>query len=323
MYLTSGKLKGGLLMKKAMVVGASGGMGYALVMELISRGVEVVAFARGKEKLTRLFGGMERVTINPGDAENQDQLIHASKGSDIIFHAMNLPYEEWKHTLMTITGNIILAAEQNNARLAVVDNIYAYGRSGGEKLTEESEKHPHTRKGKLRLQMDQMIKQSSVPALICHFPDFYGPNATNTYIHFTLEQLLTKKKAGFVGPRNVAREFIYTKDGAKAMVELACHEEAFGHNWNIPGVAPITGNEVDQILKRQLGKDKGLYYISKSMFAVYALFAGKGMREALEMQYINSEPTILSGGKLDGLLGKRQHTSYEQGIAETIAYMRM
>ncbi|MGM0852859.1 MAG: SDR family NAD(P)-dependent oxidoreductase [Bacillota bacterium] len=309
-------------MKKAMVVGASGGMGYALVMELVSKGVEVVAFARGKEKLTRLFGSIERVTIETGDAENKDQLIHAAKGSDIIFHAMNLPYEEWKDKLRIITGNIILTAERHSARLAVVDNIYAYGRSGGEKLTEDQEKHPHTRKGKLRLEMIQMIKQSSVPALICHFPDFYGPNATNTYIHFTLEQLLKKKKAGFVGPRNVAREFIYTKDGAKALVELAYHEEAFGHKWNIPGVAPITGNEVEQILKSQLGEEKELYYISKSMFAVYALFAGKGMREALEMQYINSEPTILSGEKIDGFMGKRQHTSYEQGIAETIAFMR-
>jgi nucleoside-diphosphate-sugar epimerase len=309
-------------MKKAMVVGASGGMGYALVMELVSRGIEVVAFARGKEKLTSLFGDQELVTIHTGNAEDKEQLIHASKGSDIIFHGMNLPYEEWKNKLSTITGNIIFAAEQNNARLAVVDNIYAYGRSGGAMLTEDREKHPHTRKGKVRLEVERMIKQASVPALICHFPDFYGPNATNTYIHFTLEQLLKKKKAGFVGPKNVAREFIYTMDGAKAMVDLTSRDEAYGHNWNIPAVAPITGNEIEKILKRQLGEEKGLYSISKLMFAVFSLFAGKGMREALEMQYINSEPTILSGEKIDGFMGKRQHTSYEQGIAETIAFMR-
>ncbi|MFC7785237.1 MULTISPECIES: NAD(P)H-binding protein [unclassified Rossellomorea] len=309
-------------MKKATVVGASGGMGYALVLELVSRGLEVVAFARGKEKLSRLFGGLKAVTIETGDAENKDQLIHAAKDSDIIFHAINLPYDEWKHKLSTITGNIIFAAEQNSARLAVVDNIYAYGRSGGTMLTEDREKHPHTRKGKLRLELNHMIKQSSVPSLICHFPDFYGPNATNTYIHFTLEQILKKKKAGFVGPKDVVREFIFTKDGAKAMVDLSSQDEAYGHNWNIPSTAPITGNEVEQILKKQLGEEKGLYYISKSMFAVYSLFAGKGMREALEMQYINSEPTILSGEKIDGFMGKRQHTSYEQGIAETIAFMR-
>ena len=42
-------------MKKALVLGASGGMGYSLVKELSSRGIKVVAFARTKEKLERLF----------------------------------------------------------------------------------------------------------------------------------------------------------------------------------------------------------------------------------------------------------------------------
>ncbi|WP_029326605.1 SDR family NAD(P)-dependent oxidoreductase [Bacillus sp. m3-13] len=58
-------------MKKAMVIGASGGMGYALVMELVSRGVEVVAFARGKERLEELFGREENVTILAGDASEK------------------------------------------------------------------------------------------------------------------------------------------------------------------------------------------------------------------------------------------------------------
>ncbi|MCA1065798.1 NAD(P)H-binding protein [Rossellomorea sp. AcN35-11] len=309
-------------MKKAMVVGASGGMGYALVMELVSRGIEVAAFARGRERLGTLFDGISLVDIQAGDAENKDQLVHASRGCDIIFHAINLPYEAWKHKLLIITENILHAAERNSSRLAMVDNIYIYGRSGGDVLKEDREKHPHTRKGKLRLEINHMIHQSSVPAFICHFPDFYGPNATNTYIHYTLEQLLEKKKAGFVGPKNVAREFIYTKDGARTMVDLALRDEAYGHNWNIPAVGTTTGSELEHILKRQLGEGNSLYSISKPMFALYALFAGKSMREAVEMQYINSEPTILSGEKVKELVGDVKGTPYEQGMKETIEFMR-
>jgi nucleoside-diphosphate-sugar epimerase len=309
-------------MKKAMVVGASGGMGYALVTELVNRGVEVVAFARGKEKLSGLFGAKHLVTIQTGDAEVKEQLIDAGKGCDVIFHAMNIPYQDWKDKLASITENVILAAEKNNASLAVVDNIYSYGRSGGAKLTEDTVKHPHTRKGKLRLEMERIIKQASVPSFICHFPDFYGPNAANTYIHYTLEQILNKRKAGFVGPGNVPREFMYTMDGAKIMVELAAIPDAYGHSWNVPAVAPITGQELEKLLKKQLGAEKQLYYISKPMFTVFALFAGKAMREALEMQYINSEPTILSGVKLERFMGEMKGTPYEQGIAETIAFMK-
>ncbi len=309
-------------MKKAMVVGASGGMGYALVNELVDRGIQVVAFARGKEKLHRLFGAIDLIEIHTGDAEVKEQIIEAGKDCDVIFHAMNIPYQDWKDKLAVITQNVIMAAERNNAKLAVVDNIYAYGKSAGNKLAENTVKNPHTRKGRLRLEMENMIKTSSVPAFVCHFPDFYGPNATNTYIHYTLEQIIKKKKAGFVGPGNVSREFIYTKDGAKVMVELACRPEAYGHSWNVPAVAPISGYDLEKLLKKQLGAEKQLYFITKPMFAIFALFAGKGMREAIEMQYINSEPTILSGEKIEMLMGELKGTSYEKGIEETIAFMK-
>lgn len=309
-------------MKKAMVIGASGGMGYALVMELVSRGVEVVAFARGKERLGKLFENEEKVTILAGDAGEKKQISLAADGVDVIFHALNLPYEDWKMKLLPVTKNIIEAAEENGAKLAVVDNIYAYGKSGGSLLKEDIEKIPHTKKGKLRKEMGVMVQQANIPALICHFPDFYGPNATNTYIHFTLEQLLKKKKGGYVGPKDIEREFIFTKDGARVMVELALKDDAYGHSWNIPAVSTITGRDFEQVVRKQLGKDKQLYYINKPMFALYALVAGKGMREALEMQYINAEPTILSGEKVTRFLGEWNSTPYEKGIEETIGYMK-
>lgn len=50
-------------MKKVLVLGASSGVGYSLVKELVSRGVEVVAFARGKEKLSLLYSDKKHVTI--------------------------------------------------------------------------------------------------------------------------------------------------------------------------------------------------------------------------------------------------------------------
>lgn len=58
-------------MKKALVAGASGGMGYAIVCELVSSGVDVVAFARGKEKLDCLYKNLSKVTIFSGDVFNQ------------------------------------------------------------------------------------------------------------------------------------------------------------------------------------------------------------------------------------------------------------
>ncbi|WP_235860251.1 SDR family NAD(P)-dependent oxidoreductase [Rossellomorea aquimaris] len=99
-------------MKKAMVIGASGGMGYALVNELVNRGIQVVAFARGKEKLDKLFGTIDRIEIHSGNAEVKEHLIEAGKGCDVIFHAMNIPYQDWKDKLAVIMENVIMAAKK-------------------------------------------------------------------------------------------------------------------------------------------------------------------------------------------------------------------
>ena len=40
-----------------------------------------------------------------------------------------------------------------------------------------------------------------------------------------------------------------TPDGAKAMVQLALTDDAYGENWNIPGYSVITGEEIVSTLR--------------------------------------------------------------------------
>ncbi|CAG9620247.1 SDR family NAD(P)-dependent oxidoreductase [Sutcliffiella rhizosphaerae] len=309
-------------MKKALVIGASGGMGYALVKELVKRKFEVVAFARREEKLKELFQHLDSVKIVSGDARNIEMIIEAAAQVDIIFHALNLPYHQWENDLITITENIVQAAEQTQAKLAVVDNIYAYGSSSGRPIMEDKPKMPTTKKGRLRMEMGKVVDQAKIPAFICHFPDFYGPNADNTYMHFTLEQLLTKKRAGYIGRKEIPREFLYTYDGAQIMVDLALDVYAYGQSWNVPAIKPITGKTLEGLVKTLLGEEKRFYFITGKMFQFLGLFAGRDIREASELQYINEEATILCGDKLKKFLPKATWTSYEQGLTETIEHMK-
>ncbi|SFB13894.1 MULTISPECIES: SDR family NAD(P)-dependent oxidoreductase [unclassified Bacillus (in: firmicutes)] len=308
-------------MKKALVLGASGGMGYSIVKELSCRGISVIAFARNKERLEKLFGNDENVDIFKGDIFQVDDLKAAAQGVDVIFQSANIPYKDWESKLLSFMTNIVQTAKEYSAKLVLVDNIYAYGRSTGRKVSESTEKNPHTKKGKIRLQLENIVKSSEVEALIAHFPDFYGPNAENTILHFTLQKVVENKKASYVGNKQIPREFIYTPDGAKAIVELATNEKAYGQNWNIPGVDVISGNEIVEIIREVSGYQKSVSTISKNMIRFLGLFSAN-MREVVEMFYLNEEPVVLDGEKYESLIGSIPRTPYRKGLQETLDYMK-
>lgn len=309
-------------MKKALVLGASGGMGYAIVNELYERGIEVRAFARTRAKLEHLFGNLNNVEIFAGDAFSLMDLKAATVDTDLIFHAANIPYKEWEEKLALLMGNVLTVCKDKSLKLAVVDNIYAYGRSGGtEKINEQYPKNPHTKKGKIRLHNEKLIKDSGVQAFICHFPDFYGPNAENTILQYTLKNIAENKKAMFVGNQEIARESIFTPDGAKAIVNLAQNEAAYGQNWNIPGYGVITGKEIVGTLRELTGYQKRVSTVTRGMVKFLGLFS-RDMREIEEMFYLNEEPVILNGEKYEKLLGPVPRTSYREGLQQTLEYLK-
>lgn len=308
-------------MKKALVVGASGGMGYSVVKELSSRGISVTAFARTRDKLEKLFGNDPDVTIYAGDLFQMSDLEGAAQGVEVIFQAANIPYSEWETKLLVMMSNIIETAKKHSAKLAFVDNIYAYGRSTGKTVNESTPKNPHTKKGKIRLQVEELIQTSKVPALIAHFPDFYGPNAESSLLNYTLVNVIKNKKASYVGDQSIAREFIYTPDGARAIVELSLNEQAYGQNWNIPAHGVISGEEIIKTIRDITDYQKGVSTISKKMIQFIGLF-NRQMREAVEMYYLNEEPVVLNGEKYEKLIGPLPRTSYREGLIETVEYMK-
>ncbi len=305
------------MMEKALVLGASGGMGYSIVKELVKRKVKVVAFARSKEKLNSMFGEEHNVLIHPGDAFYLEDLEIAARDVDVIFHAINLPYGDWAEKLPMITKNIIATAKKYTLKLAIVDNIYAYGKSIDKAMDETTPKNPNTKKGKIRLEMEELIKNSGVPYIMVHFPDFYGPYAENAQLNYMLRQIAKNKKAGFIGSRAIPREHIYTPDGAKAIVELALHEGAVNQSWNVPAYDVINGEEIIKIVRGITGYEKSVFTVSKHMIRFLGLF-NKQMREFAEMQYLNEDPVVLSGEKYEQLIGPVPRTPYDEGIRKTL-----
>ncbi len=247
--------------------------------------------------------------------------MKAAEGVDVIFHAVSFPYQEWEKKHLQCLDLMLDVAKKQGAKLAFVDNIYAYGRQLNQPVTEVAKKDPHTKKGKIRLAMENRLKASGVPTLDVHFPDLYGPNAENTILYETIKNVAQNKTANYVGSPKLAREFLYTMDGAKAMVELAIRPEAYDQNWNIPATRPITGDELIAMIREITGYQKKFRIVSKDMISFLGFFSPL-MKEMVEMMYLNESPIILSGEKYEKEIGPIPRTPYQQGIQETISWIK-
>lgn len=311
-------------MGKIMVLGASGGMGLGLVEELLGRELPVVAVSHseaGMERLCTLAASKPKnlLEVVRCDANDGERLQQFARGCDIIFNSINLPFSKWDQW-PPLLEKVILAAQFAGARLVHIDNVYAYGYAQTETVDENHPKQPHTHKGKIRLQLEERLLKAhadGVPSLIVHYPDFYGATARHSMLDGTLRGLAKGKKAMFVGNTDVKREYIYIPDGAKAAVELALRDDAYGENWHVPGAGTISGREIAAIAAEITGLPGRLSPVGRGMISMVSLF-NRDMRGVVEMFYLTERPLVLNGSKYESRIGKLPRTDYRTGIAETL-----
>jgi len=313
------------MLKKAIVLGATGGTGTVIIAELLKRGIAAVAFGRSLPKLQQLahsMGNPAGLTLMTGDVFNKNDVFMAAEGVDVIFHSASIPYNEMRTKLLPMGEAVMEAANKLGVKVVAVDGIYPYGRRQNEQpIDEEYPKNPHTSKGKTKLAFEQMFfspRWDRVKGLIVRLPDYYGPTANEaSYLGSTFTAIAAGKPALYIGNMHVPREYVYLPDAAVMIVELASREEAYGQNWNIPGRSAISGKEIVRMAREASGSSKMVLPIGRIGLSILGLFVPV-MKEIVEMLYLTEEPLKLSGGKYERLVGPIPATAYELGIKETM-----
>lgn len=315
-------------MKKAIVIGATGGTGAAITEELVKRGVETIAFGRSRQKLEQLarrLGNPKHLTLSVGDAMRHEDIVAQAGGADVMFHCANVPYHEMVNKLIPLGESVMEAAERLAIKVVAIDGIYPYGRRQTELITEEHPKQPHTIKGKIRLDYERMLfskRWSHAQVMIVRLPDYYGPTANEaSYLGSTLEAIAAGKMAFFIGNMQVPREYVYLPDAAAMVTELASKDFAYGQNWNIPGGGVISGREIVRIAQSARGIAKPVIPLKKFGLSLIGMGVPV-MKEIVEMLYLTEEPLELSGEKYKRLIGPIRATPFKEGIASTVAALQ-
>ncbi|WP_375090032.1 SDR family NAD(P)-dependent oxidoreductase [Peribacillus sp. RS7] len=309
-------------MKKAIVLGATGGSGQVIVSELLSRGKEVIAFGRSESKLEQLMkehDHSQQLTYRIGDIFDYKTIVEAAEDAEVIFQCANVPYQEMALRLLSLGESVMKAADILGKKIVIVDGIYVYGHQVT-KGDENHPKQPHTKKGKIRVEFEKLIfsqKWKNAKALIVRLPDYYGATSQNSYLQPTLNGLAANKMTVFIGDLKTPREYVYLPDAAKMIVEIAEKDDSYGEDWNIPGPGLISGDEIIQIARLVTGQKKMVLPLTKNIIQILGLF-NPFMKEVVEIMYLTKERFILDGEKYENRIGSIPKTSYKEGMEETL-----
>lgn len=316
------------MLNKAVVLGATGGTGTAIVQELIRKGIPTVAFGRSAEKLDRLLESLGRpahLTSYTGDVFRVQDVVNAAQGADVMFQCASVPYHEMYTRQLPLAESVMEAAGIAATSIVFIDGIYPYGRATTPRVREDHPKQPHTKKGKVKLELERLIFDSrwgATKRLIVRLPDYYGPSANMaSYLGMTMEGIAAGRPAMFIGNMKVAREYIYLPDAAHMIVELAGREEAYGQDWNLPGAGVISGQELVRIAQAASGAAKLVLPLRRASLRLIGMF-NPVIREIVEMLYLTEEPVVLDGSKYERLIGPITATPFKHGIATTIKTMK-
>ncbi len=313
-------------MKKVLVTGADGFIGSHLTENLLEKGYDVKAFVYynsfnnwgwldtfPKEKL-------DQIEIFAGDIRDPNGVREAMKGVDEVFHLAALiaiPFsyhspDSYVDTNIKGTLNVLQAArELDTSRILVTSTSEVYGTA---QYVPIDEKHPFqgqspysaTKIGADRL-AESFYRSFNLPVSIVRPFNTFGPRqSARAVIPTIISQLLAGKDKIELGALTPTRDFNYVKDTAAGFIAIAESDKTIGEEINIATQREISIGDLAKEIIAQINSDAEIVCDEKRL-----------RPEKSEVNRLLGDNT-----KIKALTNWKQQYTFEEGIAETIAWIR-
>ena len=309
---------------RALVLGATGSFGSTMCTRLLQEGWQVNGLSRNPDtdSLTSDINWFQ------GDALHFKDVEQACVDCDVIIHAVNpAGYRDWNTLVLPMLENTLQVALRKNACVLMPGNIYNYAMDAGLEIAEDREQHPPSKKGMVRVQMEQRLKEFANQGghcIVLRCGDFFGANGKSDWFHQAIAtkginstRLLTPSHS------HVGHQWAYLPDVAETMMQLtqkraqlpnyACFHMR-GH-WD-PDGRLVTKISAD-IIQQHTGKRPRIGAFPWRAIRVLSPFH-RTSKELLEMRYLWQYPLRLDNHHLVEILGTEVHTPWHQALTETL-----
>ncbi|HVP61421.1 MAG TPA: NAD-dependent epimerase/dehydratase family protein [Myxococcaceae bacterium] len=307
------------------LVGAAGAMGQSVGQALAERGKAFRVIGRSAGALEASFGGMPRVERMTWDPEDAGSVRAALRGLDTLIYLVGVPYHQFQQHPVVMRQTLEGAIAEAIQRVVLVGTVYPYGLPRTTPVTEAHPREPHTFKGRMRKEQEDLLLEADaagkIRGTILRLPDFYGPDIDKSFLHGAFVAALQGGTANMIGPIDTPHEFIYVPDVGPVLLDLADRPEVYGRWWHLGGPGTITQREFATRVFAAVGKAPKIRVAGKATLRLMGLF-NPMMRELVEMNYLQTNPVVLDDSAIQKLLGPVKKTSYDEGIRRTLEAMR-
>ncbi len=305
------------------ILGAGGAVANALTHQLVKNNQHVKLVSRKSIVLQS-----EKVVWRQADLLNQQEVLAAVTGSEVIYATAGLVYDYkiWQAQWLIVMENIIAAAKATQARLIFFDNVYMYGEVNGT-MTENTPYNPCSKKGEVRAQIATQLmdeaKAGNIKASIARAADFYATENKNSFFDMmVLDRYAHKQSAQWIGNANKLHSFSYIPDMGKAMYLLGQNEGTTNQIWHMPTAKALTGKQFIALAAEAYGTKPNYMAINKLMMNLVGIFDPL-VKSSVEMYYQYVNDYIFDSTKFEQTFNFKP-TSYADGIkfAATTIYKK-
>jgi nucleoside-diphosphate-sugar epimerase len=284
------------------VVFGAGQVGRALAGRLAGLGLPVRLVSRSRP--SALVAGVD---WRGADVTMPEAAADAAKGAAVVYQCLNAPYTDWPERFPPLQRGVLSAAERTGALLVSLENIYGYGPTASQPMTEDLALAATTVKGRTRVAMTQELQAAAeagrVRIAIGRASDFFGAGVTESSLgERVFANAVAGKRADFIGNPDLPHTYSYIPDIAAGLATLGTDERAVGGVWHLPGPETVTTRQLLELVADDVGHPVGVRSLSKLAVRGLGLF-NPTIRELIEMSYEFDAPFVLDTTKYESTFG--------------------
>lgn len=304
-------------LKKVTLLGAAGAIGKSIADGLRQQNRQYRVVGRSRAALDSAFGKDPNAEIATWNPDHPISARAALRGSSAIVYLIGVPYNQFHLHPVVMRQALDAAIAEGIEHMLLIGTVYPYGVPRTTPVKEDHPREPHTFKGKMRKEQEDLLLEADaagkIRGSILRLPDFYGPSVEKSFLDRLFNAAAKGGTANMLGPIDTLHEFVFVPDAGPVVTALLDHDAAWGRVWHLAGAGAVTQRDLMERVFRMAGRKPRYRVAGKNMLRLIGLF-NPIMRELVEMNYLLTTPVLLDDSALHGLLGEIRKTPYDEGL---------